>query len=92
MIHRTALFAGSLVAALTLAVGLVAAGFAPHADPVGGVPAQPAAATAEVPAAPTIQVDTIYVAAPVKPQEITVTTAVTAPAHHGDDGAEGDND
>ena len=85
MIHRVALFAGSLAAALTLAVGLVVAGVAPGADPVGAQPAVPAAATAAAPAAPTFQVDLVYVAPPVAPQDVTVTKAVTAP-RQGDDG------
>ena len=85
MIHRVALFAGSLVAALTLAVGLVVAGVAPGAGPVDAQPAGPVAATAAAPAAPTFQVDLVYVAPPVAPQEVTETKAVTA-SRQDDDG------
>jgi hypothetical protein len=86
MIHRTALFAASLVAALTLAVGLVVAGFGPRANPADGGAAAPAAATADAPAGPNVQVDTVYVTAPATPQDVTVTQTVPA-ANHGDDGA-----
>ncbi len=87
MIHRTALFAGSLAAALTLTVGLVVVGFAPPASTVGMPTVAPVAATAAAPVAPAIQVDTVYLAAPVQPQDITVTKSAPVTAHAGDDGA-----
>lgn len=87
MIHRVALFAGSLVAALTLAVGLVVAGVTPGAGPADAQPVVPVAATADAPAAPTFQIDTVYVAPPVVPQEVTVTQPVTA-SRQGDDEGE----
>ncbi len=87
MIHRVALFAGSLVAALTLAVGLVVAGVTPGAGPAAAEPVVPAAATADIPApGPTFQVDLVYVAPPVAPQEVTVTQPATASRRGDDDG------
>jgi hypothetical protein len=93
MIQRAALFAGSLAAALALAVGLVVAGFAPAAAPIASTdPVAPAAATADAQPAPIVQVDTVYQAPPAAPQEITVTRTATA-ITHGDDegGGEGDD-
>jgi hypothetical protein len=90
MIHRAALFTAALAAALMLAVGLVAAGFAPGA---GAAPAAvPVAATAEAPAAPTVQVDTVYVAPPAAPQDITINRTVAATSHGDDDGEGGGDD
>jgi len=79
MISRVAIFAASLVAALTLAVGLAVAGLAPG---TGAADVQPASdqvvAATDVPAtsgapSPTIQVDTIYVAPDPVPEEVVVT-------------------
>lgn len=82
MINRIALFAASLVAALAVTVGLVIAGFAPQA-PASAPVSAPVVASSEAPA-PTVQVDTVYVAPKPTPQEITLTKVVKATAH-GDD-------
>ena len=100
MISRVAIFAASLVAALTLVVGLTIAGLAPGtgAADVQPVSDQLAAAT-DAPAttdapAPTIQVDTIYVAPDPVPEEVVVTKVekttkvVTASSRGGDEDGE----
>lgn len=90
MIHRLALFVASLVAALVLAVGLVAAGFAPGprpADPGGAMPAS----SVEAQPTPRVQVDTVYVAPQATPQDVTVTKVVGS-SGHGDDAGEGEDD
>ncbi len=84
MIHRVAIFAASLVAALALVVGLVVAGFAPPAVPIAAEPVSaPVVAATDVPP-PVVQVDTVYVAPAATPQDIVVTKVVQA-THHGDD-------
>jgi len=71
MVHKLALFAASLVAALTLAVALAVAGFAP-AGP-GSAPTAPTAAQAADDAtSPPVQVDKVYVAAPPPQQTVTI--------------------
>lgn len=81
MIHRVGLFIASLAAAGALVVALSLAGFAPG----GGAAADPTVtATAQVPAAasvqaePPVQVDTIYLAAPEPPATVTVHRVVPA--------------
>ncbi len=76
MVHRVAIFAASLVAAVALFVGLVVAGFAPAA-PFGAQPASVPAAATESPA-PVVQVDTVYVAPQPTPQDVVVTQTVPA--------------
>lgn len=81
MISRIALFTASLAAALTLAVALAAAGFAPgSSQPVPAststVPVDPAAADDVTP--PPVQVDTVYLAAPPEQQTITVQQVETS--------------
>ena len=84
MTNRIALAAGSAAAAITLAVALAAAGFAPKPN----VAADPASlttstdATASPVAAPTVLVDTIYVAPPAEQQTITVTDGNGGEAEH----------
>lgn len=87
MIHRVAIFAASLVAAVGLAVGLVVAGLAPAAAPVAAEPVSaPVVAATDVPA-PIVQVDTVYVAPQATPKDIVVTRTAAAP-NRGDDGNE----
>jgi hypothetical protein len=91
MLHKTAMFVASLAAALALAFALTAAGFAPGATP-------PAAATdptttvtagaADVVAAPTVQVDKVYVAAP-KPRKTITVHKVVGSAGGGESESEG---
>jgi hypothetical protein len=90
MVHRVALFVASLVAALTLAAGLFLAGFAPPGDPPAG-PADPVAATAPAPS-PRVQVDTVYVAPPVAPQDVTITKVARASRGGDDEGERGGDD
>jgi hypothetical protein len=85
MTNRIALAAGSAAAAVTLAVALAAAGFAPRptvaADPASLTTSIDAAATTPA-AAPTVLVDTIYVAPPAERQTITVTEGNGGEAEH----------
>lgn len=88
MFQRFALFVAALAAALVIAIGVTAS----------TVPAQVrvavAAGVASVQAqdpTPRIQIDTVYVPAPITPPTITVHRNV-APTAGGDDGAEGGND
>lgn len=82
MIHRVALFVASLAAVAVLAVGLAATGIVPSAQSPA---ADPVVATTQPPAEPTIQVDTVYLAPPVPPQDITVTRTVQSGGEHDDD-------
>ena len=77
MIHKTALLIASLAASLTLVVALAAADFAPGTAPapVDAVSAVSANATT-TPTAPLVQIDKVYVPAPVPQQTITVQTIV----------------
>ena len=97
MINRIALVAGSAAAALTLAVALAAAGFIPKtpasATPASaGSPIDPAADGAT--AAPSVLVDTIYLAPPAEPQTVTVTQSGGGTASGDEDGEHesGDDD
>lgn len=89
MAHRLALAAASGAAALILAAGFVLVGFAPRATPVdaGGPVADTAA-----PVPPRIQVDTVYVAPPAQPQDVTITRVVKTSGHGDDEGEGGDDD
>lgn len=97
MISRIALFIASLAAALTLAVALAAAGFAPgSSQPVPAstttVPVDPAAADDATP--PPVQVDTVYLAAPSEQQTITIHRVAASSGGEGAEsreGAEGDD-
>ncbi len=91
MLQKLALTAASAVAALTLALALAAAGFAPGSPAVttgssaSPIAADPAAADAAAPdAMPTVQVDTIYVKPAPKQKTITVHKVVKTSG--GDDG------
>ena len=74
MTHKIALAVASAAAALTLAVALAAAGFAPRPAVSTAADAAPTtdATAADAAPAPTIQVDTIYLAPPPPQQTITV--------------------
>ena len=92
MFQKTALLIASLAASLTLAVALSAAGFAP------GAPASPVDSTAVSTAGPAdatpplVQVDKVYVPAPVPQKTVTVhRVAQTAGGENESDGAEGDD-
>jgi hypothetical protein len=81
MIHRVGLFIASLAAAGTLVVALTLAGFAPGGGAVTGTTLSTASqepAAASVQPDPTVQVDTIYLAAPEKPATVTVHRVVPA--------------
>lgn len=91
MIQRVALFTASLAAALSIGIGLALAGVGPAPSSAAGDPATTATtATGGPVAAPTVQVDTVYLAPQAKPKEITVRKTVSAP--HGDDEGEGEDD
>jgi hypothetical protein len=81
MSNRVALFAASLVASGVLAVGLAATGIFPVATPAAPA-TDPVAAAATAPE-PVTQIDTVYVAPALAPQQITVQKVVTS--QHGDD-------
>lgn len=90
MVQRIALFVASLAAAAVLAVGLAVAGVGPAAS----APAASTAVSTTADPAPTprVQVDTVYVAAPVKPKTIVVhkTVAPTGGEHKTESEGEGD--
>lgn len=93
MISRIALFIASLAAALTLAVALSAAGFAPgSSQPTTAstttVPVDPAAADAATP--PPVQVDTVYLAAPARQQTITVQRVAASTGGEAGESGEGE--
>jgi len=88
MLSRIALFISSLVAASVLAIGIsMAAGSA--ATDMGPKAAVDAASLADgASSTPRVQVDTVYVPAPIPPKTITVHRNVP-PAGSGDDANEG---
>lgn len=90
MTQRIALFTASLAAALAIGLGLALAGLGPVSSPAAIDAAPAGLAVTDPAAAPTVQVDTVYVAAQPKPQEVTVRKTVAAP--HGDDEGEGEDD
>ena len=85
MPHRIPLAVASLASALTFAVALAVAGLTPRA-PLTAI-ATAATATDQVAVAdpPTVQIDTIYVAAPPAQQTITVHKVIK---RSGEDGSE----
>jgi hypothetical protein len=78
MLQRVAILIGSLAAAATVATALLLSSVA---GPATAAPLTPVSAST---AQPTVQVDTVYVAAP--PPIQTITIRRTAPAGEGDDG------
>ena len=74
MLEKVALFIASLVAALAFAVALVIAGLRPAAVPTATTPAWDPSAEISSPAGaePQVQVDTIYLPAPVTPSTVTI--------------------
>lgn len=91
MLHRAAILAASLTATLTLVAGLVLAGVATGGGPANAGPVAPAAATLPIPT-PRVQVDTVYVAPPARPVEVTVSKVVTTTGSADDDGEHGSDD
>lgn len=94
MINRLALFIASVAAALTLTVALAAAGFGSGsaAIPVAMAPSTGAPIDAGL-ADSRVQVDTVYLAAPLAPETITV-RKVSPASGEGEgegEGAEGDD-
>lgn len=87
MAHRLALGAASIAAVVVLTAALAAAGFAPGTPPqaVAAADSAVAASTGEA----TLQVDTVYVAAPAKQQTITVHKVVKSTG--GDDESESES-
>lgn len=70
MLQRIALFIAALAASLVIVVGLAGAGILPGSQSTP-VPTAVAAATDQPTEAP-VQVDTVYVPAPVKPKTVIV--------------------
>lgn len=70
MLQRIALFIAALAASLVIVVGLAGAGIVPGAQS-SPVPTAVAAAT-DQPTDPPVQVDTVYVPAPVAPKTVVV--------------------
>ena len=92
MFHKTALLIASLAASLTLAFALAAAGFAPGAAAPSLDAATASTTEPTGTAAPLIQVDKVYVPAPVAPETITVhKVAQTASGDGESDESEGDD-
>lgn len=93
MLQKTALFVASLVAALTLAVSLSAAGFAPGATTAPADPASAVSADAAATAAPPlVQIDKVYVPAPEPQKTVTVQKVVqTAGGESESEGSESDD-
>ena len=89
MFNRIALFAASIAAALVLAAGFALAGVSPQApEAVAPVAATTDAPTdAPVPTQPQVQVDTVYLAPAVPPEEVVTKVVRTATAAGG-----GEND
>lgn len=96
MSRKIALGAASAAAALTLAVALAAAGFAPGSPttPASSVTIVDQVVTDPVAAdpAPTVQVDTIYLAPEPKPQTITVQNVVRTSGGEDESEQESEND
>ena len=70
MLQRIALFIAALAASLVIVVGLAGAGIVPGSQSTP-VPTAVAAAT-DQPTDPLVQVDTVYVPAPVAPKTVVV--------------------
>jgi len=97
MIQKTALLVASLAASLTLAFALAAAGFAPgatavKADPVTAVSVDGAATVPATDTAPLLQVDTVYIPAPVPQETITVHKVVKTASGESEGDEGGDDD
>jgi hypothetical protein len=90
MVKRIALFIASLAAIGVLVVGLSGAGLAP-AEPSAKAVAQIEGA-ANVAPTPRVQVDTIYLAPPVKPATVVVRKSVPAAGGEQESGSEGSGD
>jgi hypothetical protein len=92
MVAKIGLVIASLSAALALAFALSAAGFAPgstQASPASTAVATTGAtdvATTGSSATPQVQVDTVYVAAPVAPNTVTVHRVVASAGGEGPEG------
>ncbi len=96
MVHRIALFAASLAAALVIAGGLALAGLGPQQPAADAVVVmdQVAAPTDAVAPEATVQVDTIYLTPQATPEQITVTKVQVAAKQGGeaDESGEGGDD
>ena len=75
----------SLAAALTFAIAVAVAGFAPASPGVATSSTTATADTVVTPDAPTVQIDTVYVAAPPQQETITVHKVIKT---SGEDGSE----
>ena len=88
MLQRIALFIAALAASLVLVVGLTGAGVLPGTQSTPD-PTAVAAAT-DQPTDPPVQVDTVYVPAPVAPKTVTIHRNV--PPAGGEHESEGEGD
>ena len=71
MLQRIALLIAALAASLVIVVGLAGAGIVPGAQSTP-IPTVVAAAATDQPTDPPVQVDTVYVPAPVAPKTVVV--------------------
>ena len=92
MFARIALFISTLAAAWVLAIGISMATGSASADP--GAPAGPdtAALVDGAFTTPQVQIDTVYLPAPITPETITVHRTVTAGSGEHEDEDEGDDE
>lgn len=91
MLTRIALFISTLAAAWVLAIGISMATGSANGD-TGSTPAADTASLVDgAITTPQVQVDTVYLPAPVAPQTITVHRTVTT-AGSGEDEGEGDDE
>lgn len=93
MLTRVALFISTLVAAGVLAVGISLATGSAMADPGTAAAQDTASLVDEAVTTPQVQVDTVYLPAPVAPETITVhRTVTTAGSGEHEDEDEGDDE
>ena len=94
MLHRLALAVASAAAALTLIVALAAAGFAPGA-PVAVTDAAAADIApidpGAVDTAPSVQIDTVYVAPPPRQETVTIHKVVKTSGGENENESGGDD-
>jgi hypothetical protein len=91
MINKIALFAASLAASFALAFALAAAGFAPGATVPSAAVATSTPTIAEAVPTPQVQVDTVYVAAPVKPKTIKIHKVIASSGGESGEQESGDD-
>lgn len=91
MSHTIPLAVASLAAAITFAVAVVVGGLTP-AVPVAATSSATAADTVVTPDPPTVQIDTVYVAAPPRQETITVHKVIKTSGEHESEHESGGDD